>query len=46
LRYLGRDADEKRLMSPPYLPSPLVIEIPDESINSFLNTESENQDEN
>jgi len=40
------DADEKRLMSPPSLPSPLVIEIPDESINSFLNTESENQDEN
>jgi len=40
------DADEKRLMSPPSLTEPLVIEIPNELLNSFLNNEPENQDEN
>jgi len=37
------DADEKRLMSPPSLPEPLVIEIPQYLINSFLNNEPENE---
>lgn len=40
------DADEKRLMAPPSLPEPLVIEIPKDLIDSFLNNEPENQDEN
>jgi len=40
------DADEKRLMSPPSLPEPLVIEIPQDLVNSFLNNETEIQDEN
>jgi len=37
------DAEEKRLMSPPSLPDPLVIEIPDELINSFLNNEQDDE---
>jgi len=37
------DAEEKRLMSPPSLPEPLVIEIPQDLINSFLNNEPENE---
>jgi len=36
------DLDENRLMSPPSLPDPIVIDIPQDLINNLLNTEPEN----